>query len=254
MASAKFLTSNLFASATILNGTGGSAPARSEVSPFVLEHLLDADRRRLWKAGSTPTTSGPDQWVIDFDLGSAQDVSCMATHGLSCPGGVIEGVGVLYYNSYPAGVVGISGMHLNGRDAGLTFGPFNKRYFGLVVQATAPPIIGRVVGGEYVDLGTAPNPGSISAPFRNRLEQVDGDGSVHIVERGPNGHDFDMQFDPVLDATAAQLEALTEVSSSLTYFDPRGRCFEIYVKGGRVDVAPVGGGCSSVRFQAGRVA
>ena len=234
MATARFILANMAETATWKNGTGGSPtpPARSEVAPFTMERALNADRRSLWKLGAP--NDGSD-WLADLDFGSAKTVSGAAVHGISCPGGVISAVWIGYINDtvYPSTLyVPIQAMPLNGRDAGATFGPFTYRYWFLIFQATAAPVVGRVKLGEVVDIGNAPDPGSNSTPSQNRIEQEMEDGSFNINELGEPGHDFSLSFDPVLPATRDKLESLHRHRGSLTYFDPRNRCFEVVLRQG----------------------
>lgn len=252
MATCRFILANKAQTATILNGSGGGAPARTEVSPFVMERLLNADRRSLWKAGA-PTYTAPNQWQIDLDLGSAQDVNAAALHGLSCSGGVISAAGVFYYNTYPTVFIGIGGMALNGRDAGMSFSTFNKRYWSILIEATGTPTLGRIVLGTLTDIGLAPSPGSRSSPRRNRIEQELEDGSLNINEIGFPGHDFAFNFQVATPAYRTLLEAVQAAGGTITYFDPRGRWFEIFIRRGQLECARLGEDADSLALEAGRL-
>ena len=65
MPNSRFVTFNWVESATLMNGTGGSAPARDETAPFVMERLQVRDRTVLYKCSASP----PSPLNIDFDLG-----------------------------------------------------------------------------------------------------------------------------------------------------------------------------------------
>lgn len=243
MATCRFVLTNVAENATVLNGTAGSPtpPVRSELAPFTMERALNPDRRSLWRAGAANDVSAGTDWQLDIDLGSAMAVNVATLHGLSCPGGAITAVGAGYLDSYPSGTyVLIGGMLLNGRDAHMVFSTFTKRYWTFLIQATAAPVVGRVVLGQTVDLALAPNPGSESSPFRNRAEQELEDGSFNINELGSPGHSFALTFDPASASTRIALESLHGVPGSLTYIDPRDRCFEVLLRQGRVGERRIG--------------
>lgn len=255
MATCRFIVTNYAETATVKNGTGGSPtpPVRTEVSPFVMERALNADRRSLWRAGAA--NDGSD-WLIDLDLGSAKAVNGAAALGLSCPGGVINSIWVGYIDDtvYPsANYVPIQTLPLNGRDAGDDFAEFTKRYWFFLISATAPPVIGRLVLGPVVDIGLAPNPGSESSPRQNRLEQVDETGGVTLNVLGPPGHDFVLSFEPCLNSHRDLLRTVASHPGTVTYLDPENLCYEVLVRGGVPRGAPVGVGASAVSLELVRV-
>lgn len=255
MATSRFIITNHAETATVKNGTGGSPtpPARTEVSPFVMERALNADRRSLWKAGAA--NSGAD-WQVDLDLGSAKAANGAAAHGISCPGGVISAVWIGYINDtvYPSSnYVPIQTLPLNGRDAGDDFAQFTFRYWFFLIQATAAPVIGRLVLGPVVDIGLAPNPGSESSPYQHRLEQVAEDGSVTLNVLGHPGHDFALNFDPCLNTHRDTLRTVAAHPGSVTYLDPEGKCFEALVRGGRPRGASVASTASRVSLEMSRL-
>lgn len=255
MGTCRFVLNNLAENATIKNGSGGSPtpPARSEVAPFVMERALRDDRRSLWKTGA------PNDvfyfgvgYQADIDLGSAGLVSSISLHGLSCPGGSLSSLEVGYFTSYPSITPNPTGnLNLSSttpRDLGLRFTEVGARYWYVVIHASAAPVIGRVKIGALLDLGIAPNPGSTSSPFRNRLEQVLEDGSVIVNEVGYPGRDIGLNFDPITPATGAQLETIQRFPGPVTYYDQDDNCFECIVRGGRVELARVGGGLLSAQL------
>lgn len=239
MGTCRFVLNNFAEAATVKSGTGGTPPAavRSEVAPFVMERCLNADRRSLWKSGAQNAT-GAAGWQIDLDLGGVKAVQYAGIHGIDCPGGIVQGIWigatVNDTNVGDADLV-IHSLTANGRDYGYPIGTFSKRYWWLYVQATAAPVIGRLVLGTLTDLGLAPNPGAESTPFRNRLEQGFPGGSFNLNELGDPGRDFSLSFDPV--ASQSQWDAIEQLSGyagSLIYLDPADRAFEVIIRGGRV--------------------
>ena len=255
MGTCRFLITNLAEGATVKNGSGGSPtpPVRSEVTPFVMERALNADRRSLWRAGATNDTIGFTCYQLDIDLGSAKDVNFAAVLGLSCPAGAIVGAGVAYLDSYPSTYTQQGGMDFNGRDGHMVIPTFTKRYWALAIEATASPALGRFVLGSLIDLGVAPNPGSQSTPLQNRREQVGEDLSVTINEIGSPGHDFKLLFDPCTAAVRAMLDTVAAARGSVVYIDPEDRCFEVFVRGGRPETSSVNSSMSSVVLEMSRL-
>lgn len=255
MGTCRFILTNYAETATVKNGTGGSPtpPARTEVSPFVMERALNSDRRSLWKLGAA---NAGTEWQVDLDLGSAKAVDGAAVHGISCPGGTISAIWVGYVDDtvYPSiAYVPIQALTMNGRDAGLDFASFTKRYWFFLIYATAAPVLGRLVLGPVTDLGLAPNFGALSAPRQNRLEQVGEDGSVTLNVLGHPGHDFELEFNPCTQAKRDAVAALHNYPGTLTYFDPEDRCFETILRDGRPDPRRVGADAYSVSLEMTRL-
>lgn len=237
MSTCRFIRFNLAESWTVLNGTAGSPtpPVRTESAPYVMERALNSDRRSLWRLGATNDTIFGGNYQLDLDAGSSTMVSALALHGLSCPGGEIQQVSFYSTVAYPTPLYSlIDSVATSGtvvRDAGIVFAPMAKRYWTIYIEATAPPIVGRVVAGQSYDLGLAPNPGSVSTPFRIRSVQPLQDGSLQLTELGYEGRDIQLNFDPVTTASRDLVLALRELPGSVTYFDPDGNCFEIAIDG-----------------------
>lgn len=257
MPAPRFILTNYAETATVKNGTGGSPtpPARTEVAPYVMERALTPDRRTVWQAGAA---NAAGDWEMDLDLGSAKAVRAVAVHGVDCPGGTITDIWVGYINDtvYPsANYVVVDNLERNGRDFGLVLSQvFTYRYWFLVVDATAAPVIGRVVLGALTDVGLGPNPGARMSPHQNRLEQENEDGSVTILELGHPGHEFEYSFAPVLPAHRDLVESLSAVRGTFTHFDPRGRCFEVWLRNrARVESSRDGVDVDSVSIQLARV-
>lgn len=260
MANARFLLTNLASTATVKNGTGGSPtpPARSEEAPFTMERALNGDRRSLWKANAANDVLyfGTD-YQLDLDLGSVTSVSAVHIGGMSCPGGAISSLEVGYFASYPSstaivlGTVNFSSGSFP-RDYTFTFNSVSARYLYVWIGASASPVIGNVFPAEVLDVGAAPNFGSQTSHFRNRIEQQLEDGSVLINELGYEGADFSLNFSPVLEATWTLLRRLEQASGTIVYVDPDNVGYEVYLKGGRVNVSKLGGGLFSVSFELGR--
>lgn len=258
MANARFLLENKLATATVLNGTAGTPtpPARTEVDPFVMERALNSDRRSVWKLDAENGTYFPYGYQLDLDAGASTTLDCIALGGLSCPGGEIVEIKVGYLNAYPSGGYNeVAGVVLSGsaeRDGVAVFTSTSKRYWFVWIDATASPVIGSLRGGLMMDVGAAPNFGSQMTPFRNRVEQQLEDGSILINELGPDGADFSLNFSPILESSGALLLNLQKTAGSVTYVDPDDVGYEVFLKGGRVNIVRLGGGVVSASLELGR--
>lgn len=258
MANARFLLTNLAASATVKNGTGGSPtpPARSEVSPFVMERVLNDDRRSLWKLDAPNDTIVGGSYQLDLDLGSSQAATCMGLHGLSCPGGEITAISFGFMSTYPTSsyveILPVTGATTLERDVVVTFPSVSKRYWYYWIEATAAPVVGKVSLGTHLDVGAAPNFGSSFTPFRNRIEQTLEDGSVLVNELGDSGGDFSLSFSPVTLATFANFRTLQQARGTMIYIDPDENGYEVFLKGGRLQSSKLGGDLYSVSLELGR--
>lgn len=258
MGTCRFILGNYAATALIKNGSGGSPtpPVRSEVAPFVMDRALNGHRRSLWKAGAQNSTIGISGWQLDLDFSLDREVTGVALHGITCPGGEITGITPFYLEAYPGGpsdYIGTQPVTFNGRDAQAYFPNLAERYWSILIEATAAPVIGRIVIGSLLDLGVAPNPGSQSSEHQNRLEQVADDGSVTLLELGYPGHDFTLNFDPCTAAVRGMLQAIAAHPGSVTYIDPEDRCFEVFVRGARPDTSSVNTSMYSVSLEMARL-
>lgn len=258
MANARFLLENIFENATVLNGTGGSPtpPARSEVAPFVTERVLNRDRRSVMKFDTSNGTYFAGGYQIDLDTGSNVSADCIALGGLSCPGGEIIEIHVGYANSYPTSsyffLGSINLAATTERDAVIPFVSASKRYWCVWIDATASPVVGCVRGGTMLNVGAAPNFGSQMSAFRNRIEQTLEDGTVLINELGDEGADFSLSFSPVLEYNGTLLRQVEKKSGTFIYVDPSNIGYEVFLKGGRINITPIGGGMVNVGMELGR--
>jgi len=257
VATCRFILGNLAETATVKNGSGGGAPARSEASPLVMERALNPHRRSLWKGGSANCILGYTAYQLDIDvgfIGGAQQCTAAAIHGLSSN---IQLADLYTLAAYPGTVpdyVGLDSVTVSGRDAHSVFPSLASQYWSLVLTTSSgPPTVGRLVLGSLVDLGVAPNPGSQSSEHQHRLEQVAEDGSVTLLELGYPGHDFTLNFDPCSQAVRTKLRAIAAHRGSVTYIDPENRCFEVFVRGGRPDTSSVNTSFSSVSLEMARL-
>ncbi|HXT99584.1 MAG TPA: hypothetical protein VN903_01240, partial [Polyangia bacterium] len=58
---------NYIASATLMNGSGGGAPALIQTSPYTMSNLVGSDRYKFWMSSALAASSA---FNVDFDLGA----------------------------------------------------------------------------------------------------------------------------------------------------------------------------------------
>jgi len=127
----RFITTNLVETVGVLkNGTGGGAPARDEVAPYLMENALLHDRRVLWQQSS----GNPMQ--VDLDLGSNRNVAVAGMHGHRAIGSTGIGVSscVIQYATAaagypPAGWTNVGTLSFVQRDAISLFAQVSGRYW-----------------------------------------------------------------------------------------------------------------------------
>jgi hypothetical protein len=146
--------------ASLLNGTGGGAPARDEVSGYVMENVMYADRRSLWKL------SGGASLEVDFRLTSGPgDTSIAAAALLGHRPTTSSGSGITTCTvrgatnaaGYPPGAwtdLGVISMSGKPRNGGVTFAPTSIRYLRFSITCADNFTLGRIWGGQInTDLG-----------------------------------------------------------------------------------------------------
>lgn len=238
MSNSRFLLTNLLAdpNAYVENGIGLNAPARTEVSPYLMERAMDSDRMTVWKGGGG----------LDFDIGldavSANAVSAAAVLGIGNTG--ITNVKVFSRAAY-YGAAGYGGggwiqrggtMTTTGlRDLGISFDAVSDDFWRFQMF-TGGYIVGTLWLGPVTDLGILYSPTSQSSPNRSRIEQRYADGSMVINDLGPPGRDIRLLFANVRQSMADTLEALADQPGSFVYLDPRGRAHEVICPNGAVSV------------------
>ena len=238
MSNTRFVLTNYVDSGTILNGTGGSAPAVDETSPFTMDRTQNGDRYSLWKTGS-----GASPFLYDIDLGAARAIDVAALLGFSTvPAGDLIILTVSYATSYYPGAwttfSGTTGAAT--RDMGLVISaPVTARYwrFSIATGSASAITVGRILLGKTTsyDLGGVHSPGGISTPFQNRIEQQMEDGTFNLNVLGFPGHDFTFPFNKVLAATRTSMRAIAAATGSVVLVDAEDQVYEVIITGGRAN-------------------
>lgn len=234
-------TTNLLATATLKNGTGGGAPALDETSPYTMAKAQNSDRYSIWTSASSPASP----LYVDFDLGSNKTVTAAAMLGLrelSFPAvSTLKIYSLPASGGYlPAGVwtlqatINVSSF-TERRDFGAVFASASQRYWRFEFTTSGVQFsVGRLWLGNPTDLGLIHTPGGLDRPFANRLETPQPNGAIVTNSLGDPGRDFVLPFASQESTLRDTLQALHLQTGSIVYVDSEARFFECLVKGGAV--------------------
>jgi hypothetical protein len=231
------LVNKVFANGSLLNGTGGGAPAVDETSPYTMTNAMRAGRKTLWQTSAAVASPV----AFDIDLGAARAVDCAVVCGIRSEAGLASCDVQWATTYYPGAWTTADSISVVGdpRDAGAVFdgGSVTKRYwrFSFTFTGTGPFSVASLWLGSLVDLGGMHSPDAITTPFRNRLEQQQQDGSFIINDLGDKGHDFTLPFNVANSTLKTTLQGLSDYSGSFVYIDPDEGFFEVIARGGRVN-------------------
>ena len=237
MASLKISLTNYIETATLKNGTGGGAPARDEVSPYVMEKVQARSRRQFWQK------SAASDLDVDFLLAAstALDAGGIAGH---LP---ISGVGISQYTmKYQTGAYTPGGTWttIPGMSAIAVSSALDKvRSFDS--QVTADSIrfsltvssvftLALCVAGKHDhDLGTlwsSLSAEKITPQFED--QSFGGDSIINYV--GTDREHWNITWNDILGATLAKLEATRATRRSFWIMDKLGVGREFIAVGGRL--------------------
>jgi hypothetical protein len=233
---------NLIATATLKNGTGGGAPALDQSTGYPTSNLKTSDRYTLWKTGDPPSGS-PVQ--VDFDLGSNKTVTSVGVLGYRGPFGTAVTSVAIYSaasaSGYPPGAWTLQAtINVNAlfdtRDFGAIIASVSHRYwrFEFTHGGTAWSI-GKLWVGNATDLGAIHSPGGLYAPFRNRLETPLPNGAVVLSDLGDPGADWTLPWQTITSSLRTTLLSLQQQTGSFLMIDPDDNFFEVYLVGGRAE-------------------
>jgi hypothetical protein len=232
---------NLLATATLKNGTGGGAPAREETSPYVMENLKGSDRSTVWQTSLAP----PSPTQIDFDLGSNKTVTAVGMLGYREATGVVNTMLKVYSaasaSGYVPGVWTLQATIVNigdsTRDVGAIIASVSHRYWRFEFPLpTGQFSVGRFWIGNPTDLGLYHSPGALFSRYQNRLETPQPNGSIVIAPLGDPGMDIVLPFNYATSALKTTLAALVDQPGSFLLIDPDANFYEVILKQGRVPV------------------
>jgi hypothetical protein len=246
MASLKFITSNLIeGSATSLkNGTGAPAPARDEVSPYVMENAMKHARRVLWQ------NSGGANMDVDFDTGFDWGVRVGGIAGHRPIAGALTGITAFTIksstdaNGYPPitgnpwtnvpGAVSVSTA--SARDKGVIFdSDVTARYFRYSLVVGSVFTLGKFLLNWIThDLGILHSPGATVLNISSNVEErtIGQDPVVSYV--GDNRELRSLPYRNILSAVAVKLDALRKLRNSFFMFDKDNVMREYIVQRGEI--------------------
>jgi hypothetical protein len=248
MSNTRLAFTNFVDSATILNGTGGGAPALDQTSPYTMAKVIVTDRYDPWVTANPPSGS---PLPLDLDLATNRSVTTAAVLGYrpgvagTSPVSSVEVLSSTAANGYPPvagsswttrGVISLSGGVW--RDAGTTFNSSSGRYWRFdFTNVGAQWSVGRVWLGINSDLGAMHSPGGIYSPFRNRLETPQPGGAVVLSDLGDPGLDITLPWNTINSTLKNTLLSMSQRSGSFLFLDGDDNFFEVFAVNGRVSTS-----------------
>lgn len=243
MANTLFATSNLItASGTVLkNGTGGSAPALSEVLPYAMANLRLGDRNTIWKSPVLAVGTYP----IDFTFAAASTVRYVGLHGIRnlTPTVLINPFVDVYGQTGPYNGAGAwtylvtLPIDATSRDVSYDLAGFAASYSSVryelnIGAANSQVSVGTPWAADVVDLGIQHSAGATFSSFRNRLETPLPSGALVLTELGDDGGEFTLPFRSIKGTVRNKLAALKSVRGSFIFIEPEGGAHEVILRNG----------------------
>jgi len=217
--------------ATVLkNGTGGGAPDRDEVAPYVMENALQHDRHVLWQQASGSGMS------FDLDLGAARAVRVAGLHGhraLTASGGIVSCV-VQYASTYPpgGGWTNAGSIGSPGRDAISIFASTQTfRYWRFDME---------IVGGVFTlgklllanvptEVGSNPSSQEELRRLPNLVDRTAGEDPIVTIVGDLRTH-FALHFQAITATVLAQLKSMAARAESFILIDMDDTPWEVIVE------------------------
>lgn len=223
---------------TLLNGTGGGAPALDEVSGYPTSNTKTSDRYTLWKQ-----SSGAGTINVDFDLlGSAANVginvaALLGHRPTTAAGSGIASVTVQTQTNAvgyaPAGVWTTQGtitMGATARDGGVGFADASIRYVRFALSVTDAFTLGRFfIGAVETDFLCRYLPGMSRGVLNPRRENIAIGEAPVLNWLGDAYESFGMAF--MADTTLRnKLDALAKKRQTAVYIDHNSVFREVLVQ------------------------
>jgi hypothetical protein len=247
MPSLRFVTVNLIEGTAVILKVGAPAPARDEVSPYVMENAMKHARRVLWQ------NSGGASMDVDFDLTGAASNTTVRLGGIAGHrpiAGALTGVTAFTIksstnaNGYPPvsgnpwtdvpGAVSVSTG--SARDKGVIFdSDVTARYFRFSLVVGTTFTLGKfVLGLLNYDLLILHSPGATVLNISPNVEErtIGQDPVVSYV--GDNRELRSLPYRNILSAVAVKLDALRTLRNSFFMFDKDNVMREYIVQRGQI--------------------
>jgi hypothetical protein len=232
--SLRFGFTNLIQTATLKNGTGGGAPIRDEVAPWLMENAQNKDRTFVWQQSSG---AGPQS--VDYNLAGTSTVSFFAALGhRGAPSSSVGATAVNVYTQNGAYAAGgtwaFRGQIILGagvRDGILitTIANVNSIRYEHVVSSAFT--IGRhFASGIDLDLGIISSSGRTRALVKPILENEVGANPTK-TRVGDNHYMLNLPYKNITAAILANLRAIAAKDDPFLLVDYDGTPYECVIEG-----------------------
>jgi len=234
----RFITTNLVETVGVLkNGTGGGAPARDEVSPYLMENALQHDRRVLWQQSSG------NAMQVDLDLLANRNVALAGIHGHRPlgPNGIGISSCVVQYataaSGYPPGAwTNVGTMSFVVRDALALFTQVSGRYWrfdldGVFDAFTLGKLLLAVVDH---DLGLNPSTQLELRRLPNIVDRTAGEDPIVTVV-GDIRSRFTLRFRNITGTVLTKLRLIAALGQSFILIDRDDVPWEVIVADGELE-------------------
>jgi len=246
MANTRFVASigNYALYSSILNGTGGGAPALSEATGYPMSNALQHDRYTQWQvAGGAGTPVN-----YDFDLGLNRDLYAIGLHGFRLLSGTMGDLTIQYAAAVAGyvpgawstfGTIAAASLNASGvRDVvSVDTTPPSGRYIRLsFVHTTAVWSVGKVfaTGTPTINAGVVYDIGGVETELRYQLVTTGPTGHPLLEDIGDQGRAWTVGFSAVSTATKNLLIGLGQQSRPFSLVDENDALYEVRTQSGVV--------------------
>ena len=238
MGTVRFVTTNLVETNGVLkNGTGGGAPARDEVSPYLMENALQHDRRVLWQQSSG------NAMQVDLDLGANRNIAIAGLHGhrpLGPTGIGISSCVVQYATAAggypPAGWTTVGTMAFVPRDAISLFNQVSGRYWRFDLDGVFDAFtLGKLLLGVVnQDLGLNPSRQTERIRVPNVVDRTAGEDPI-VTLTGDVRRLFTLHFRNITSTVLSKILVAAVPGQSFILIDRNDSPWEVIVADAEVE-------------------
>lgn len=245
----------LIPGATLMNGTGGGAPALQQDAAYPMSNLLNPSRSSVWATGASP----PSPFYVHITINSQNVIGWgfLGMRGATGPGFIDFGyrTAAQGYSIDPAQYTALSTLGGTGPiDKYFAFTSQSMRHLQFTVRfspaagfALGKFVVARSKDDWFLD---TPGKGSIYSPGSSRVIEVPqvrvrsqaGEQHVTVLSRSAYRR-FSFIFNNVAESTKTFLETFAQETNPSTYVAVDGTVYE---------VLPVPGGITATQVWIGR--
>lgn len=233
------------ATAVVLNGSGGGAPALEENADFPMANLLVRDRYVSWMTGAAP----PNDVYVDFDLTGGppinKTVNALAICGFRGTALFPNSCFIQYAltaGGYPPTWIGFSpgsiSLSLATDSAVILTTPTLCRYVRFWFPNTFgnPFSVGRLMVASTVeDLGFAYSLGAVDTETTQQIRNRAVDGTPVVTRFGKRRRRLSLPYNSIIyGSTGAKLRALARLERPFVMVNPFGETMEVDLADGTV--------------------